>query len=72
MVAAMDTGNQNTFENDVIIKIDAERLAQRIIDQSDRMKGWTMRNIVKMVRDEMGGRAAYHARQYIVGRYANN
>ena len=24
-----------------------------------------MRNIVKMVRDEMGGRAAYHARQYI-------
>lgn len=68
----MDKGNQNTFENDVIIKIDAERLAQRIIDQSDRMKGWSMRNIVKMVRDEMGGRAAYHARQYIVSRYANS
>ena len=68
----MDKGNQNTFENDVIIKIDAERLAQRIIDQSDRMKGWSMRNIVKMVRDEMGGRAAYHARKYIVGRYANS
>ena len=65
MVAAMDTGNQNTFENDVIIKIDAERLAQRIIDQSCRRKGWSMRNIVKMVRDEMGVRAGYHARKYV-------
>ena len=68
----MDKGNQNTFENDVICKIDAERLAQRIIDQQNRIKGWSMRNIVKLVRDEMGGRAAYHARQYIVGRYANS
>jgi hypothetical protein len=48
-------------DNDIICKIDAERLAQRIIDQSNRMKGWSMR-----------GRAAYHARQDIVGRYANS
>lgn len=67
----MDIGNQNTHENDVICKIDAERLAQRIIDQSDRMKGWSMRNIVKLVRDEMGGRAAYHASQYIQRKYSN-
>lgn len=67
----MDTGNQNTFENDVICKIDAERLAQRIIDQQNRIKGWSMRNIVKLVRDEMGGRAAYHARQYIIREYSN-
>ena len=67
----MDIGNQNSHENDVLCKIDAERLAQRIIDQSDRMKGWSMRNIVKMVRDEMGGRAAYHAGQYIKRMYSN-
>ena len=68
----MDTGYQNTHENDVLCKIDAERLAQRIIDQSNRKrKGWSMRNIVKMVRDEMGGRAAYHASQYIQRKYSN-
>ena len=31
----MDKGYQNTHENDVLCKIDAERLAQRIIDQSN-------------------------------------
>lgn len=67
----MDIGNQNNFENDVILKIDAERMAQRIIDQSNKIKGWSMRNIVKMVRDEMGGRAGHHARQYIIRKYAN-
>lgn len=67
----MDIGNQNSFENDIILKIDAERLAQRIIDQSNKTKGWSMRNIVKMVRDEMGNRASHHARQYIIRTYAN-
>lgn len=63
--------NGNTFENQVITKIDAERLAQKIIDNSCRKRGWSMRNIVKHIRDEMGGRAAYHARQYIIREYSN-
>jgi hypothetical protein len=41
-------------------------MAQRIIDQTDMKKGWSMRDIVKTVRDAMGNRAAYHARQYII------
>ncbi len=68
MVANMERGN--TFEDGVIQKIDAERLAQRIIDQSCRRKGWTMRNVVKMVRDEMGARAGFFARSYMERKYA--
>lgn len=62
----MDTGNQNTFENDVLLKIDAERMAQQIIDRTDMKKGWSMSDIVRTVRETMGKRAAYHARQYII------
>lgn len=61
------------YDNDIACKIDAERLAQLIIDRSDKIRGWSMRNIVKMVRDEMGGRAAYHAERFIIagGHHAN-
>lgn len=60
----------NTFEDIVIQKIDAERLAQQIIDQSCRRKGWSMRKVVQMVRQEMGNRAAFFARDYMVKKYA--
>lgn len=60
----------NTFEDIVIQKIDAERLAQQIIDQSCKRKGWTMRKVVQTVRQEMGNRAAFFARSYMERKYA--
>jgi len=60
----------NTFEDVVIQKIDAERLAQQIIDQSCKRKGWSMRKVVQTVREKMGNRAAFFARDYMVQKYA--